>query len=307
MEFLYLLEKIRVPGLNEFMVAITEFGSETAFLAVALILFWCVDKRQGYYIMSVGFVGTIANQFLKLLCRIPRPWVLDENFTILEQAREGATGYSFPSGHTQNSVGTFGGVAYTTKNKVVRWICIALAVLVPFSRMYVGVHTPKDVLVAAAMALVLIFVMKPLIYREDGKGMKLLIPAMIAVSLAFLAYVEFGNFPADMDVENLEHGYQNAYTLLGALLGVSVVYVVDEKKLNFQVEAGLWGQILKVVLGLVVVLLVKSGLKAPLNALCGGHIIARAIRYFLVVIVAGILWPLTFPWFAKLGKKEKKA
>ena len=116
MEFLYLLEKLRVPGLNEFMVAITEFGSETAFLAVALILFWCVDKRQGYYIMSVGFVGTIANQFLKLLCRIPRPWVLDENFTILEQAREGATGYSFPSGHTQNSVGTFGGVAYTNKN-----------------------------------------------------------------------------------------------------------------------------------------------------------------------------------------------
>ena len=307
MEFLYLLEKLRVPGLNEFMVAITEFGSETAFLAVALILFWCVDKRQGYYIMSVGFVGTIANQFLKLLCRIPRPWVLDENFTILEQAREGATGYSFPSGHTQNSVGTFGGVAYTTKNKVVRWICIALAILVPFSRMYVGVHTPKDVLVAAAMALVLIFIIKPLVYREDGKGMKLLIPVMIAISLAFLAYVEFGSFPADMDATNLEHGYQNAYTLLGALLGVSVVYVVDEKKLHFQVEAGLLGQILKVVLGLVIVLLVKSGLKAPLNALCGGHMIARAIRYFLIVIVAGIIWPLTFPWFAKLGKKEKKA
>lgn len=304
MEFLYLLEKLRVPGLNEFMLAITEFGSETAFLAVALILFWCVDKRQGYYIMSVGFVGTIANQFLKLACRVPRPWVLDENFTILEQAREGATGYSFPSGHTQNSVGTFGGVAYTAKNKAVRWVCIALSVLVPFSRMYVGVHTPKDVLVAAAMALVLIFVLRPLVYRADGKGMKLLIPVMIAVSLAFLAYVEFWPFPEDMDAYNLEHGYQNAYTLLGALLGVSLAYVVDEKKLHFKVEAIWWAQILKVVLGLAIVLLVKSGLKAPLNALFGGHMIARAVRYFLLVVAAGVLWPMTFGWFSKLGNKE---
>ena len=110
MQFLYFLESIRIPGLNEFMLGITYFGDEIAFLVTALILFWCVDKRQGYYILSVGFLGTIANQFMKLWFRIPRPWVQDPNFTILEQAREAATGYSFPSGHTQSSVGTFGGI-----------------------------------------------------------------------------------------------------------------------------------------------------------------------------------------------------
>ena len=117
MELLYFFEKIRVPGLNEFMLAITTLGEETAFLVIALILFWCVDKYVGYYTLSVGFIGTIANQFLKLWFRIPRPWVLDEKFTILEQAREGAGGYSFPSGHTQSAVGTFGSIAATTKNK----------------------------------------------------------------------------------------------------------------------------------------------------------------------------------------------
>ena len=106
MEFLYLLEKIRIPGLNELMLAITTLGEETAFLVIALIVFWCVDKKKGYYVMTVGFLGTMTNQFLKLLCRVPRPWVLDPNFTILEQAREAATGYSFPSGHTQSAVGT---------------------------------------------------------------------------------------------------------------------------------------------------------------------------------------------------------
>ena len=47
MEFLYLLEKIRVPVLNEVMLAITLLGEETAFLVIALIVFWCVDKRRG--------------------------------------------------------------------------------------------------------------------------------------------------------------------------------------------------------------------------------------------------------------------
>ena len=100
MEFLYLLEKIRVPRLNELMLAVTELGGEMPFLIIALVVFWCVDKRRGYYVLSVGFLGTLTNQFMKLWFRIPRPWVLDPNFTILEQAREAATGYRFPSGHT---------------------------------------------------------------------------------------------------------------------------------------------------------------------------------------------------------------
>ena len=105
MRLLYWFEQIRNPVMDQFMLLITHLGEETAFLVIALILFWCVDKYIGYYTLSVGFVGTLANQFLKLWFRIPRPWVQDPNFTILEQAREAASGYSFPSGHTQSAVG----------------------------------------------------------------------------------------------------------------------------------------------------------------------------------------------------------
>ena len=73
MEFLYLLEKIRIPGLNELMLGITKLGEETAFLVAALIVFWCVDKYKGYYVLGVGLFGTLASQFMKLLCRIPAP------------------------------------------------------------------------------------------------------------------------------------------------------------------------------------------------------------------------------------------
>lgn len=304
MSVLYFLESIRIPGLNEFMLAVTYFGDEIAFLATAIILFWCVDKRIGYYVLSVGFIGTVANQFMKLWFRIPRPWVTDQNFTILEQAREAATGYSFPSGHTQNAVGTFGGVAYTVKNKAVRIAAIVIAVLVPVSRMYIGVHTPLDVVVAAAMAVVLIFVIRPVIFGKDGKYIPYLLGIMTLLAVAFLCFVELYPFPGDIDPHNLESGIKNAYTLLGSLIGLLIVYVVDEKWLHFPVKAVWWAQLLKIAFGLGLVMAVKSGMKVPLNALFGEPV-GRAARYFLIVIVAGILWPLTFRWFAKLGNKEK--
>ena len=304
MAFLYLLEKIRIPVLNEFMLGITYLGDEIAFLVIALIMIWCADKRTGYYVMSVGFLGTIANQFMKLWFRIPRPWVLDENFTILEQAREGASGYSFPSGHTQSSVGTFGALAYTTKNKIIRGLCIAAVLLVPFSRMYLGVHTPLDVSVAAIMAALLIVVLKPVILNsKNPRVFPAFLGIMVAVSISFLCFVEFYQFPADIDPHNMESGLKNAYTLLGSILGMVTVYIVDEKWLNFPTKAIWWAQIIKVAVGLGIVLAAKSGLKAPLEAIFA-VLPARAIRYYLLVVIAGILWPLTFKWFAKLGAKE---
>ena len=304
MEFLYLLEKIRVPVVNEFMLGITYLGDEIAFLVVALILIWCADKRTGYYVLAVGFMGTIANQFMKLWFRIPRPWVLDENFTILEQAREGASGYSFPSGHTQSSVGTFGAIGYTTKNKLIRILCIAAIILVPFSRMYLGVHTPLDVSVAVLMAAILIVALKPIILNsKNSMVFPVFLGIMLAVSVGFLCFVEMYPFPADIDPHNMESGLKNAYTLLGSILGMITVYVVDQKWLKFPTKAIWWAQIIKVAAGLGIVLAVKSGLKAPLEAVFG-VLAGRAVRYYLIVIVAGVLWPMTFKWFAKLGVKE---
>jgi len=303
MDFLYVLENMRVPVLNELMLAITYLGDEIAFLAVALVLIWCIDKRTGYYVLCVGFLGTIANQFLKLWFRVPRPWVLDPEFTILEQAREGASGYSFPSGHTQSSVGTFGSIACVTKNKTLRWVCLVISILVPFSRMYIGVHTPADVGVAAIMAIALIFLLRPVVLGKNKRVFPVFLGIMLAVSIAFLCFVELYQFPTDIDPHNMESGLKNAYTLLGSLLGMIAVYIVDERWLHFQTKAVWWAQILKVAIGLALVLGVKSGLKAPLDALFGA-LIGRGVRYFLIVIIAGIIWPMSFTWFARLGSKE---
>lgn len=120
MPILYFFESIRNPVLDFFFSTITHLGEETVFIVLAVIFFWCIDKKQGYYLLTVGFIGTVLNQFLKIFFRIPRPWVKDTSFTIVESARAEATGYSFPSGHTQSSVGVFGAMARWNKNTVLR-------------------------------------------------------------------------------------------------------------------------------------------------------------------------------------------
>lgn len=302
MDFLYFLEGLRMPWLDAIVSVLTELGGETVFLVAALTVFWCLDKRRGYYLLSVGFLGTLVNQFLKITCRVPRPWVRDPNFTIVEAARAEATGYSFPSGHSTSSVGTFGVIATEAKNLWVRLIAIALCVLIPLTRLYLGVHTPADVLVGSAISLFFLIVLRPVIYHNEGKHLPRLLAAMLALAAAFVAYMELFPFPADVDAENLNSALKNSYTLLGALLGMICVYHAD-KKLNFPTEAVWYVQLIKVAVGLVIALAVKEGLKAPLDAIFGGHMLARGIRYFVLVLAAGIVWPLAFPRLSRLGRK----
>ena len=305
MDVLRFLESIRLPALDTLMQLITEGGGELVFMVLAITVFWCIDKRCGYYIFTVGFFGTIINQFLKLAFRIPRPWVLDPNFTIVESARAGATGYSFPSGHTQNAVGTFGGLARYTKKCWVRVVCIVLAVLIPFSRMYLGVHTPLDVVVSVLVALVLLFAFYPLFSSDErqSRAMWYVLAAVIALAAAYLAFVLVYAFPADIDADNLAEGTKTAFTMAGAVLGLLAVYAADRYKLQFDTRAPLLGQMLKLVLGLALLVAIKAGLKAPLHALFGGYF-ADLVRYFLMVLFAGCVWPLTFGFFARVGRKK---
>ena len=305
MDVLRFLESIRLPALDTLMQLITEGGGELVFMVLAITVFWCIDKRCGYYIFTVGFFGTIINQFLKLAFRIPRPWVLDPNFTIVESARAGATGYSFPSGHTQNAVGTFGGLARYTKKRWVRVVCIVLAVLIPFSRMYLGVHTPLDVGVSVLVALVLLFAFYPLFSSDErqSRAMWYVLAAVIVLAAAYLAFVLVYAFPADIDADNLAEGTKTAFTMAGAVLGLLAVYAADRYKLQFDTRAPLLGQMLKLVLGLALLVAIKAGLKAPLHALFGGYF-ADLVRYFLMVLFAGCVWPLTFGFFARVGRKK---
>lgn len=307
MDILYALEKIRTPFWNGVMSAVTQLGGEVIFIVAAVVVFWCVSKWEGYYLMTIAFCGTVLNQFLKLICRVPRPWVRDPNFTIVESARAEATGYSFPSGHTQNAIGLFGGMARWGGRRWVRIGLTVLALVIAFSRMYLGVHTPADVGVSLVLAAALVLGLYPLMRRaqEKPRYMGYVLAAMLVVSGAFVVFVETCGFPADMDAENLASGIGNAWKMLGAVAGMTLAWLLDRRYIHFETQAVWWVQVIKVAVGMALLLAIKSGLKAPLLALLGHEGLAGGVRYFLLVLVAGAVWPLVFRPMSKWGKGKK--
>lgn len=277
------------------------------FIVAAVVVFWCVSKWEGYYLMTIAFCGTVLNQFLKLICRVPRPWVRDPNFTIVESARAEATGYSFPSGHTQNAIGLFGGMARWGGRRWVRLGLTALALVIAFSRMYLGVHTPADVGVSLVLAAALVLGLYPLMRRaqEKPRYMGYVLAAMLVVSGAFVVFVEAYGFSADTDAENLASGIGNAWKMLGAVAGMTLAWLLDRRYIHFETQAVWWVQVIKVAVGMALLLAIKSGLKAPLLALLGHEGLAGGVRYFLLVLVAGAVWPLVFRPMSKWGKGKK--
>ncbi len=304
MSVLYWLENLRCSVLDFFFSTITLFGEETLFVVFALLIFWCVEKKQGYFLFFVGFFGTVFNLFLKSWFRVPRPWVKDPSFTVVEGAKEGATGYSFPSGHTQSSVGLYSGIARWNQQRWLRIGCICLCVLVPFSRLYLGVHTPLDVLVSAAISLTLVLVGCPLFQKiADKKGaMITLLGFLLACNAGLVAFLNCYTFPVEeAGSPVLAHIAENAYTLLGCILGLIVVYVADVYGSHFSTKGVWWVQLIKIAGGLLLVLGAKELPKEFLNSLLPLEI-ARVVRYFLLVTVGGALWPFTFKYWNKLGK-----
>ncbi len=302
MWLLYQLEKIRNPVFDFFFSAITHLGEETVFLVIALFFFWCVGKREGYFMLITCLVGTVINQAAKLIFKIPRPWVRDPDFTIVESAREEATGYSFPSGHTQNATGTFGVIGISSSRKPIRIAMMVIIALVALSRMYLGVHTPLDVCVSLGVGALLVFSLYPLFSNEERfrRLMPYIVIGSCLLAVGLTVFV-FTMSPEGVDPHNLKSGMKNAATLLGCTAGLVAVYIIDLKWINFETGAKWYAQILKFVLGLLGVLAIKSGLSSPLVALFGNEYIARGVRYFLIVIFAGCLWPLTFKLFARLN------
>ena len=308
MSLLYALEQLRMPWLTTILSWMTYFGGLYGFMVLSIIVFWCIDKRCGYFMLSLGFVGTVINQFLKIIFRVPRPWIIDPKFEPVESAIADAGGFSFPSGHTQNVFATFGGIFAWTKKAWLKIVCVVMIVLVAFSRMYLGVHTPLDVGVSCGIGILLLVVLYPVFrsVEEHPNRMYGFIAVLALLTLAFFLYSYLCPFPEWMYAEehfvNITEARHNASILTGALVGVTIGYTLDLNKVRFDTKAKWWAQILKVVIGLVLTLALIEGPKFIL----GKSELVTGIRYGLGVLFATGIWPMTFRWFAGLGRKQVK-
>lgn len=289
MRFLWLLEGLRTPFLDKLMQFITYFGQELIIIAVICTLYWCVDKRFAYLMGFTYFSAGLCVQTLKITFRIPRPWVLDPSFHAVESAVPGATGYSFPSGHTQGATCLFFPLALKTRKIWVKVLCVLAFLSIGFSRMYLGCHTPKDVLTSMILSLIiasLLWKHQRLILDQE-KSRKTIAAILILCSIGVALYALVLNGTGIIETKYA----MDCCKASGAGLGFAIGWYLEQTHLNFSTHCkSLKNQIQKLVLGLAGALLLKEGL--PL--LLGTSILAKTAEYFILVLWVLVIYPYLF-------------
>lgn len=289
MDFLLWLQQIRSAPLDAFFLFVTALAEEVALFGVLLLVYWCIDKRAGFRIGLFYFVSGMFGQTLKLVFRVERPFVLDGRLQPHESAVEAATGYSFPSGHTTSAASMMMGVGMWLKK---RWLWVLLALytaLVALSRLYLGVHTPQDVLVAAALAVGLGFVAERILASIEKPGRaRVYFILGLGLGLGIMALggalVALGMVPAEQASDGFKIG--------GAALALVIGLWLERTYIHFCEGAKPWQQLLKLVGGIAIALALKEGLKL----LLGTALPMQALRYFIVVLFVIALYPALFTW-----------
>ena len=141
LNFIIMVQQINTPLLDSFFLAITSLGDELFYLILFPFLLWCVDFYLGIRVGIIFLLSVYLNSGLKEIFQQPRP------FDILPEIQKvHAYGYGFPSGHAQSSLVVWGSITYWEKQIWIRNLSLLLILLIGFSRIYLGVHFPTDIL-----------------------------------------------------------------------------------------------------------------------------------------------------------------
>lgn len=289
MAFLWLLHDIRIPLLDRLMQFVTYFGQELIIIAVICALYWCADKRFAYLLGFTYFTAGLGVQTLKITFRIPRPWVLDPEFSAVESAVPAATGYSFPSGHTQGATALYFPLALKAKSPVLKGIFVFAFLLVGFSRMYLGCHTPKDVFVSMGLSVgvsLIIWHFQSFLL-DDSRYLKQIAAVLALFSLAVAAYALCLHHAGTIETKYA----LDCCRASGAGLGFSAGWYTERTHLNFDTRTRTAaGQIVKLAAGLSAAFILKESF----SFFFGSSVLAKMAEYFILVLWVLVIYPYLF-------------
>ena len=309
-DYLLWLQNFRGGFWDSFLLNATDFIASPVMYVFIAVLYWCINKKAAIFLaMNISF-GSMINQTLKNVFCIYRPWIRDSRIAPLDEAKKSATGYSFPSGHTQIAASEFLSIAVWQKNrKCVVAICIFMTALIMFTRNYLGVHTPQDVIVSLIISCLVIFFNSKLIDWVDNKGNRDLFVfiAGVVITTITLIYLTVKPYPLNYDVNGIllvdpKEMITDCYTAAGCVYGFLIGWVLERRFIKFNTDGSKKALVIRGLIGSVILLIYALFLRKPLGSVHPyfGEMLFIAIAFIYILY----LYPIMFTKWERRREKN---
>lgn len=257
------------PVLDFIFKTITAIGSDSVYIIFIAWLYWCVDRKTGEKWVYLVLSSAMLNGIIKLSFLAPRPFQVGKGIIAVDAST--ATGYSFPSGHSQASA-VFGGfLALEYTKKWIRAFGVFLFIAIGFSRLYLRVHWPIDVLAGWTLGLVIALTFHKY-YDQHPKIFKYAALCLFVVTALFFR-----------DPDQIK--------LMGLFIAVSIGMWLNDRFLQLPVHSFEKGGIIKLILGIFCVIVTMAGLKQIMPESL------NIVRYGMVGLTLSLIYPWLFSKF----------
>ena len=298
--YLLFLQNIRnaVGGIfDEFFAFVTNIAVDYYIVMIPLIIFWAVDKKKGLFIYLTHGLGCLLNAIAKSTFCVYRPWIKDPRVQPIESIKKGAGGYSFPSGHSTCTSSTYLPLAYKyRKYKKLVGFCVFMVLLTMFSRNFVGVHTPQDVLVGCLLGIVSTYIVynveKYIDANPDKDWIVLLVSTIIVVIT--LCYVGLKSYPETYvdGVLLVDPAKMKITSFLdpGTFYGVVLAWFIERRYIKLDISGSAYQKTMRCVIG---VLLLVAYYTIVVNAI--GKLLNINIVYFILRASVPVIFICLYP------------
>lgn len=253
MDFLFQLQQLR-ESLPEFVTTIMMLVSHMAYYGGPVIMgaiFWGIDKKLGYDLLFTITSTNLSCCVIKAGAQIQRPWFRDSRLHVAEAAAHSASGYSFPSGHTSYAMSCYGALSIRIRKMWFRILMLFMIVLTMFSRLFLGAHTPEDVIMGAVQSAVVMALVYVLLYffRKHPKLDWVALIGGLLICVACAWFVHSRVYSGD-EIE-IKKMFKDGMGAVGMFSGAVIGWFVEKRFIKFENARDMKGRILRIVGGLV--------------------------------------------------------